>query len=600
MPEACLSPSRKVRACSSDTSSCTVLATQPKRGSTLLTWMDRRTLLGGALKGALGLAAATQMPAQRPAASSAAAGFFDLLRQPDLARAFLGLTEPVRLQREGQRWSGSGIQVLATAAAQQLQVHVEAPGKRLTHVQLRWQLPVRQDMLLLGDAWERSYGDLHWASLVPERVMPWYFLAKDGDSLNGYGVKTGAGALCFWQVDADGVSLWLNVSNGGNGVDLGPRRLLAATIVTRHGAAGEGMMAAARAFCGQMCSAPRPRQVIYGSNDWYYAYGKNSAAQTLRDAELIASVSPRGGVRPFTVIDDGWRNSSLFPDMPGLAEDIRRREVRPGIWVRPLQAGKDETRSLLLPDQRFGAPTQRAVAAAFDPTIPEALDKALQKVREAVAWKYDLVKHDFSAWEMFGRWGFQMGAQPTAPGWSFHDSSRTNAEIVRDLYQQIRLAAGAGTVLIGCNTIGHLAAGIFDAQRTGDDVSGREWERTRRMGVNTLAFRLPQQATFFALDADCVPITNETPWTFNRQWLDLLARSGTALLVSPEPQAVHAEQREALRQAFAIAATGTAGAEPVNWIESTTPEKWAFTNSSGPRSQQYDWSADAGAWPFTV
>ena len=57
----------------------------------------------------------------------------------------------------------------------------------------------------------------------------------------------------------------------------------------------------------------------------------------------------------------------------------------------------------------------------------------------------------------------------------------------------------------GCNTIGHLSVGLFDASRTGDDVSGREWERTRRMGVNTLAYRLPQHKTFFQLDADCVP-----------------------------------------------------------------------------------------------
>ena len=42
--------------------------------------------------------------------------------------------------------------------------------------------------------------------------------------------------------------------------------------------------------------------------------------------------------------------------------------------------------------------------------------------------------------------------------------------------------------------------------RTGDDTSGRIWERTRRMGVNTLAFRLPQHNTFYHIDADCVGI----------------------------------------------------------------------------------------------
>ena len=45
---------------------------------------------------------------------------------------------------------------------------------------------------------------------------------------------------------------------------------------------------------------------------------------------------------------------------------------------------------------------------------------------------------------------------------------------------------------------------ILDARkqnRTGDDTSGRIWERTRRMGVNTLAFRLPQHNAFYHIDA---------------------------------------------------------------------------------------------------
>ena len=118
------------------------------------------------------------------------------------------------------------------------------------------------------------------------------------------------------------------------------------------------------------------------------------------------------------------------------------------------------------------------------------------------------------------------------------------------------------------------------------------------MGVNTLAYRLPQQESFFVVDADCVPITNATPWACNRQWLDLLARSGTALLVSPDPAAVHPEQMAALRDAFAIAAAGNSAAEAVSWTQSTTPEVWAFRTAGRPRTRHYDWNGSAGAWPF--
>ena len=79
--------------------------------------------------------------------------------------------------------------------------------------------------------------------------------------------------------------------------------------------------------------------------------------------------------------------------------------------------------------------------------------------------------------------------------------------------------------------------------RTGDDTSGRDWSRTKKMGINTLAFRSPQQGNFFDMDADCVGLTNAIPWSLNRQWLDLLARSGTPLFVSAAPDAVKQEQR---------------------------------------------------------
>jgi len=156
---------------------------------------------------------------------------------------------------------------------------------------------------------------------------------------------------------------------------------------------------------------------------------------------------------------------------------------------------------------------------------------------------FELIKHDFSTEDLFGRFGSKMGAAVTDRGWSFYDRSRTTAEIVRDVYTAIREGAGERTVINRCNTIGHIGAGVFDLQRTGDDTSGRDWNRTRRMGVNTLAFRGVQHGAFFATDADCVGITAAVPWQLNQRWLDLLSRSGTPLFVSAAPEAVGAEQR---------------------------------------------------------
>ena len=223
-------------------------------------------------------------------------------------------------------------------------------------------------------------------------------------------------------------------------------------------------------------------------------------------------MAPAGGPRPFTVIDDGYQDRAVFPDMARLAGEIAAKGVVPGVWIRPLRAAAGTPAGQLLPMSRFGPRHGGTEGAAYDPTVPEGRAAALAVVREARGWGYRLIKHDFTTWELLGQWGFQMGASPTRDGWSFHDRSQTNAEIIAALYWDIRVAAGDDRIVLGCNTVGHLAAGTFDAQRTGDDVSGKDWERTRRMGVNTLAFRLPQHGRFFSVDADCVPITAAISW----------------------------------------------------------------------------------------
>jgi hypothetical protein len=525
--------------------------------------------------------------------------FVDLREAPIQLTVFADLENARPLTRFGSEWRAGDLIVSLTNGLTGTVVSLSSPTFALTHLRLRWRVHHTEDILVLGDAWERSYGDLGWRNVVAERPLPWYCAVHQDGTIHCYGVETGAASFAMWQVDSAGITLWLDVRNGGNGLLLGSRVLKAATLVARRGDRGEPIHTALHAFCRMMCKSPRlPKSAVYGSNDWYYAYGKNNAEGILRDAELAASLAPTSGPKPFTTVDDGWQDKRAFPDMAALTTQIRAKGVRPGLWIRPLRAPSGVDRKLLLPDTRFGRRPERFKDLAYDPTIPEAREIALDTMRDAVRWGNDLVKHDFSTYELFGAWGFEMGSSVTTSGWNFNDRSLTNAEIVRSLYRGLREAAGDQTVIIGCNTVGHLAAGLFEANRTGDDVSGRMWERTRRVGVNTLAFRMAQNRAFFIVDADCVPFTKAIDWEKTRMWLDLVASSGTALIISSEPGVLGDRQREVLRAAFAIAATApTAVAEDM--LLTSAPQRWTLQRDGDTRSANYVWDQD-GASPFSI
>jgi len=538
----------------------------------------------------LALAASTPVVAQ---GQRAADGFVEILRPPDFVTAYLDGGGTVALSLSGGRWSGKGVAVEAAVRGSSLPVRVEAAEAPLLRIKLRWKARVPERWRIVNDQWERSYGDLEWRGMNAERVLPWMFLAFDGAATHGYGVETGPSSFALWQVDTYGISLWLDVRNGGGAVKLGPRVLEAATVRARRGAAGESAFASARKFCGMLCAKPRlAAEPVYGGNNWYYAYGRNcSAADIERDSDLMAELAARAKNRPFMVIDDGWspvntsgpwdRGNARFPDMAKLAASMKKRGVRPGIWMRPLLTSEKVSEAWKLR------------GTGLDPTVPEVMALVRADVGRLRQWGYELVKHDYSSFDLMGRWGLSMGAEMTDRGWHFADRSKTTAEVVLGLYRGIREAAN-DVLVIGCNTFGHLAAGLVEVQRTGDDTSGREFHRTRRMGVNTLAFRGPQHRTFFDVDADCAPITPQVPWEMSARWLDLVARSGTALFVSPDPRAVNADVKAALRKAFAEASVRREVAEPLDWMETTTPSRWRIDG----RTVEYDWFGDEGGTPF--
>ena len=505
--------------------------------------------------------------------------------------------------KSGDEWVGGGITIALSVADEGTKLTAASDGAPLLAIAVRWETAFEERMLAFGDAWERGYGDLGWESLRGERSYHWYVLMDEKGTHSGLGVRTLTSAMVSWRLDACGAVMIADTSVGAVGVRLGKRTLDVCTIVVAQNEQAPSAYAFACDYMKRLTGPVKaPSQVIYGGNNWYYAYGISSHDRILADSEFIAEMASKAAVKPYMVIDDGWQLTSGrgvcnggpwignrdFPDMPGLAAEMKNRGVKPGIWVRPLLTSEN------MPDGWIRGTAKHG--RILDPTRPDVVEYVRETMETLSKWGYELIKHDFSTFDIFGLWGMERKNYRDFAGGAFADDSYTLAEQVVNLYQAIRRGAGDAAI-IGCNTIGHLCAGIFEISRTGDDTSGKCWERTRRMGPNTLAMRMPQHRTFFECDADCVGITDQVDWKLNAQWLQLLANSGTPLFVSADGALLNAEQKSALRQAFTVASQQLPVAEPLDWQSNFAPAKWQF----GSETMQFDWyEAPKSEYPSEV
>ena len=506
------------------------------------------------------------------------------------------------LERHGSSFVSGDVKVNFHKTSEGLAAGLYAPSTKVKYIRARWDEPAREGSLYLGDQWERGYGDLRWEALDAERIMPWYYLETVEGRIYGHGVMTGCSSFCSWKVSEGSVELTMDVRNGSHGVSLGDRRLDMAVILDFEGADGEDEYASLHRFCKIMCPNPRlPKDPVYGVNDWYFAYGHNSADLIGSVAEQLSDIVPDSDNKPFFLIDDGWArkwyddgdydycgeggfytSNSNFPDMKALAGRMRDAGFRPGLWMRPLSAWVGAPEDMLLDGYEEELPDRY-----FDPTVESVREYIRKCFATYHEWGYEMVKHDFTTFDMFRRWGHSMleSGDMTKGDWQFHDTTKTNAEVVLQLYHDIRDAAGDDIYLIGCNTISHLGAGLFEVQRIGDDTSGRTWFPNVHNGVNCLAFRAPQHNAFYAIDADCVAITEKVEWRLVERWMKLVSESGTPLFVSPQPEAMGPEQMESLKKSFEIASKPQTTCKPLDWLETRRPAKWMLMDNE----VTFDW-----------
>lgn len=473
-----------------------------------------------------------------------------------------------------------------------LHIDLTADNTPVKYVSLRWnftELEKRDDNIkIFGDVWERGYGDLEWRGIVPDRMMPWVCAVSNGSDQNRnfcgrytecFGVKTQPNAMCMWQYDAAGLTLWLDVRCGGKGVILQGRTLSVCDILFKdyHDISA---FDALKNYYKHLCLVPLTvDHKVYGTNNWYYAYGKTSHDEILEDTRLLMDCCNELKNKPYIVLDDGWQKNPCdapwdilregkFYDMKLLATQMKDLGARSGIWIRPLSDQKFE---ITKPDSELRA---RWNNQYLDASHPDTLKYVENLITMICDWGYTLIKHDFSTYDMLGFWGFERPHEFAKDGWSFYNRNKTTAEIILDFYRVIYNASKGRAIILGCNVIGHLAAGLVHINRTGDDTSGREWERVRKYGVNALAFRMLHHEAFFLADADCVGIMGEIDWNMNREWLRAVSNSGTPLFVSPKPNVMSEAQLNELKEAYRINSVQTDTLVPLDWMENIIPERW--------------------------
>ncbi|MDD4125867.1 MAG: alpha-galactosidase [Eubacteriales bacterium] len=503
------------------------------------------------------------------------------LREPDFITVY---TE------EGIKSDKTGVDVKFKSCEKGLKTYITSDYIPVKYIKLRWNFlcyEKRRDIKILGDDWERAYGTLEWRGIFPERCMPWYCLVSDGEYTESFGVAVRPSALCFWQYDSNGIILWLDVRCGGKGVELNGRTLEACEIIFAE-YSGVSAYEAGKKFCRLMSDKPKTvSSPVYGSNNWYYAYGKFTRDEVIQDTKQLMALCSDNKNIPYMVIDDGWQKYNCdapwtprdsFGSVSAMAEEIASLGAIPGIWIRPLADYHNET-SLIKPKYRLEREKN-----CLDPTNGDVLEYVKQLTRQIAADGYRLIKHDYTTFDIFGNWGCFCPNTLTKDGWAFGNRQITSAEAVLNLYSAIREAAG-DAVIIGCNTVSHLSAGIFELNRTGDDTSGFDWDRTRKFGVNTLAFRGIQHKVFYECDADCVGITGKIPWELNREWLRLLSMSGTPLFVSCKPGICDARQLEDIKIAFARASLQTDECLPLDWMNNAYPERYLING----KEEEFKW-----------
>ena len=522
--------------------------------------------------------------------------FVDLLRKPDFV---YGATEASDLRfEEKDNGVDCPVQYEYKVEKDSAKIIVYPSGNPVKYLKLRFSGDLSFVDKVYGDQYERQSfkAYLEWRSVMGSRILPWFCYVVGNQKMACYGVKTGCDCFAMFQVDTHGVTLFLNLCNGNDGTDL-QEPLLACEVVQLFGAEGEDEYDLAKLFAKKMCDNPvLPKEPIFGANNWYWAYSDISFESVLQESDYLKEMTTGCKHRPCMIIDDGWQKHRIagrgqyiggeweandrFKDMVKMTDEIRGRGQRAGLWFRPLLTKGNLPQGVAHADYDMGV--------VMDPSHPYTLEKVTADALKIRDWGYEVIKHDFSTLDITGlaltsdRHHYLLCKE----GYCFFDKTKTTATIIKNLYKAIQQGAGDADV-IGCNTVGHLLAGIHSLQRVGNDSSGRVFEYMKMHCMNAV-MRLPLNGTFFNVDPDCAAFTEMVPTDINLDFLEMCALTGMTTLASVTPGIFKEKEMRRINEIYKMADSQKYEYGIVNYTKTANPE--IFISKDKKTVRKFDWS----------
>ncbi|GEM_PF-3020882 len=323
--------------------------------------------------------------------------------------------------------------------------------------------------------------------------------------------------------------------------------------------------------------------------DWYFAKASTTEEDVMKNLDFIAQELKDFGLE-YVQIDSGWQlgvettppphnviaggpwipNNKFHRGMRWFADQIKRRGLKPGIWVRPFQMIAD-------------APERREHPEWFNengqmdfshPGVLEFLERLFIMLTDE--WGYEYVKYDFPSFDLTNAWGPKLFEDRSAHA-EPHRQDLTNIEAYRNALQRIAEVTKGKAHLLACNSLMAPTLGVADVFRIGDDVG--DWARTFRYGVKSVSARYYTNGIFWVNDPDCLLVRDPFTLEQAQMWASLIALSGGVVFVSEYLERLPQDRLALLKKAMPVYANNGGNyrfGRPLDLFENNPAQRWLW------------------------